>query len=283
MSNVAHMSPPALQSGGRVSAIVPQSMEEAYRLGTAVCRAGMAPKGMETPEKCMIAIMQGMEVGLTPMQSLQRIAVVNGRPTIWGDGAMALVRASGLCEYVKETIKGEGDARAAGCAVKRRNEPEEVTRTFSVADAKKAGLWGKQGPWQQYPERMLQMRARAFALRDVFADVLGGLYVREELDDAKVEAASSTTPPSPHSAERVAIVAQPPSPPSIEHVQQPADDTVNPTQFFEDLEIAMAGASTVEDVEEVWNEFDVGGIFDGDDDSLSIAQKIKDRRLRDIQ
>ncbi|KAA0971263.1 recombinase RecT [Aureimonas fodinaquatilis] len=278
------MSPPALQSGGRVSAIVPQSMEDAYRLGKAVCVAGMAPKGMDTPEKCMIAIMQGMEVGLTPMQSLQRIAVVNGRPTIWGDGAMALVRASGLCEYVRETVRGEGDARVAGCVVKRRNEPDEVTRTFSVADAKKAGLWGKQGPWQQYPERMLQMRARAFALRDVFADVLGGLYVREEVDDGRAEPVSGPTPPSPPSAERTTIATQPPSPTiTSEQPQTDVNDQVNATQFFEDLELALAGAKSIEDVEEAWNEFDPGGTFDGDDDSLTIAQKIKDRRLRDFQ
>ena len=184
MSNVTVIEPRALTSGSRPSAIVPHSMDDALKLAIAICKARMAPKGMDTPEACMIAIMHGLEIGLTPMMALQRIAIVNGRPTLWGDGAMALVRSSGLCEWVRETTAGDGDNRIATCEVKRRGEPDPVARTFSVADAKKAGLWGKSGPWQQYPERMLQMRARAFALRDVFADALGGMYLREEMDDA---------------------------------------------------------------------------------------------------
>lgn len=166
-----------------MSAIVPRDMEEAYRLAKAICVAGMAPRGMDSPEKCMISIMRGMEVGLTPMMALDKIAIVNGRPVIWGDGAMGLVRGSGVCEWVKEYMEGEGDNLAGVCIAKRRGEPEPIERRFTVGEAKKANLWGKSGPWQQFPNRMLQMRARAFCLRDLFADVLGGLYLREEIED----------------------------------------------------------------------------------------------------
>ena len=200
MSNVAliNESRPALHSGGQVMAIVPQSMEEAYRLANAIVRAGMAPKDINTAEKAMVAIMQGMEVGLKPMQALQRIAVVNGRPTIWGDGAIGLVRGSGLCDYINERIEGEGDKRVAICEAKRKGETHPTTRRFSVDDAKKAGLWNKTGPWSQYPERMLQMRARAFALRDLFADVLGGMYIHEEaVDEASQQARIAPPPPPP--------------------------------------------------------------------------------------
>src|SRR6185312_14669440 len=152
-----------------------------------------------------VAVLHGLELGLTPMAALQRIAVVNGRPTIWGDGAMALVRGSGACEYVKETIAGEGDKRTALCEAKRRGEPVPITRSFSVSDAKKAGLWAKQGPWQQFPDRMLQMRARAFCLRDGFADVLGGLYLKEELDDGD----NGKTPPAPPVAVSAPALAAP--------------------------------------------------------------------------
>lgn len=184
MSQVTKFEPrQSLSVGGKVSAIVPQSMDEAFRLAEAICLAGMAPRGMDTPQKAMIAIMRGLEVGLTPMMALDKIAIVNGRPVIWGDGAIGLVRGSGLCDYVKESIEGESDNRVAVCQAKRKGEQEPIERRFSVADAKKAGLWGKSGPWQQFPERMLSMRARAFALRDLFADVLGGLYLREEIED----------------------------------------------------------------------------------------------------
>jgi hypothetical protein len=186
MSNVAVMEPrPTLAAGARIMPIIPTSMEDAYRLATAVCKAGVAPKGMDTPEKCLIAILRGLEVGLSPMQAIDKIAIVGNRPTIWGDGALGLVRASGLCEYVRETVDGQGEARVATCEVKRRGEPDPIVRRFGVGDAKKAGLWGKSGPWQQYADRMLSMRARAFALRDGFADVLGGLYLREEFFGAE--------------------------------------------------------------------------------------------------
>jgi RecT family len=184
MSQITKFEPrQSLSVGGKVSAIVPQSMDEAFRLAQAICAAGMAPRGMDTPEKAMIAIMRGLEVGLTPMMALDKIAIVNGRPVIWGDGAIGLVRGSGLCDYVKEYIEGDGDNRVAVCAAKRKGEADPIERRFSVADAKKASLWGKSGPWQQFPERMLQMRARAFALRDLFADVLGGLYLKEEIEE----------------------------------------------------------------------------------------------------
>jgi RecT family len=201
LSNVAVIDPkaprPPLVAGGRPTAIVPQTMEEAYRFANAVVQSGMAPPDKETPEKAMIAIMRGMEVGLTPFQALDKIAVINGRTTIWGDAAIGLVRGSGLCEYVREWIDGEGEKRIAYCETRRKGEPFPVTRSFSVDEAKKARLWGKAGPWTQFDARMLQMRARGFALRDVYADVLGGLYLREEVDEDMIEARRAPAPPAP--------------------------------------------------------------------------------------
>lgn len=199
---------PALKSGGKLAAIVPQDLDSAYRLAKAVCLSGLAPKDLEKPEAVMIAIMHGMEVGLTPMMALQKIAVINGRPTIWGDGALGLVRGSGLCEYVTEKIEGLGDKRVAICTAKRKGEPEPIVRRFSIDDAKRASLWDKGGPWKQYPERMLAMRARAFALRDGFADVLGGLYLTEELQGTENSAMRDVTAPPPPPAPPTQIEAQ---------------------------------------------------------------------------
>lgn len=172
-----------LKAGGSLGAIVPQDAEQAFRMAQLIVRAGMAPRGMEQPEKVVTAIMHGLEIGLKPMQAVQSIAIVNGRPAVWGDASIGLVRGSGLCQYVKEWIEGQGDAAVAHCETHRIGEPSPVARTFSVADAKKAGLWGKSGPWSQYPLRMLQMRARSFCLRDVYADILKGLQIVEEVRD----------------------------------------------------------------------------------------------------
>lgn len=181
---------PQIMAGGTVAALVPQSLDEAFRVAHAIAASGLAPKGLDRPEQVMVAIMAGAELGLAPFQALQSFAIVNNRPTLWGDGLMAVARAQGI--RAAETLQGEGDAMVATCAVTRPDTGEQIERTFSVADAKKANLWNKPGPWQQYPRRMLQMRARAWALRDGCADMLRGFQVREEVED--YQAARDVTP-----------------------------------------------------------------------------------------
>ena len=168
----------------RASGLALQSFDDAFRFSKMVAASEFAPKDFKNkPESCLLAIQHGSEVGLSPMQSLQSIAVINGRPTIWGDAALALVQACPVCEYVREYMEGEGDSLTAVCEAKRQGYPSPSVSRFSVADAKKAGLWGKSGPWTQYSSRMLQLRARGFALRNAFADALRGLVTAEEAQD----------------------------------------------------------------------------------------------------
>jgi hypothetical protein len=160
------------------------TMAEAMSFANMVAKSAFAPKDFQgKPESCLLAIQHGSEVGLSPMQSLQSIAVINGRPTIWGDAALALCLASPVCDGIHEAIEGDGDGMTAVCQTSRRGKDANVVARFSVADAKKANLWGKTGPWTQYPKRMLQLRARGFALRDAFPDVLRGLVTAEEAQD----------------------------------------------------------------------------------------------------
>lgn len=181
LQTTGHVVP--LRAGGRVTAIIPQSVEEVFRLATAVAKSGLAPSTMRTAEQITIAIMHGAEIGLPPMMAIQKIAVVNGRPTIWGDALPALLLARGF--RLDEAIDGTDDGRGATCTV-IRPDGSKVTRRFTIGDAKLAGLWGKAGPWKQYPDRMLQMRARGYAARDGAADVLSGLYVAEEVQDIDI-------------------------------------------------------------------------------------------------
>jgi hypothetical protein len=168
----------------RASGLALQTFDDAWRFWQMVAKTDFAPKDFKNkPESCMLAGQHGAELGLGPMQSLQCIAVINGRPTIWGDAALALVQSSSVCEFVSEAVEGDGDQMVATCIAKRRGYPAPSAIKFSVADAKKAGLWGKSGPWTQYPKRMLQLRARGFALRDAFPDVLKGLVTAEEAQD----------------------------------------------------------------------------------------------------
>lgn len=178
----------------------PRTFEQALTFSNYLSDSDMVPKDYKgKPGNCLIAMQWGAEVGLKPLQAIQNIAVINGRPSMWGDAVLALVRSSSLCESVVET---ESDAKGT-CTVKRRGEPE-YTIEFTVEDAKKAGLWGKQGPWQTSPKRMMKLRARAFALRDKFADVLRGIAIAEESLDLAPDAprvvhmgvATEVTPPA---------------------------------------------------------------------------------------
>jgi hypothetical protein len=160
------------------------SLEDAFRFANAIVASGFAPRGMEKPEAVLVAIQLGAELGLTPMAALQNTAVINGRPAIYGDAALALVRASGLLESFNEEEVGEAGKDSFGIKVTAtRRDGSKGSETFTVGDAKAAKLWGKSGPWTDYPRRMLKFRARGFVLRDVFGDVLKGLRTAEEVRD----------------------------------------------------------------------------------------------------
>lgn len=179
MNAVAQVKPP-LTTGAQVAALVPQSLDEAFRVANAFAASGLAPQSLKGPEAILVSIMAGAELGFAPYQAMQSFAVINGRASIWGDAIPALLWARGF--DIEEWFDDEDNATKAFCKVTRPSG-KEVLRTFSLADAKKAGLQGKQGPWQTAQKRMLQMRARAFAARDGAADVLRGMQVYEEVQD----------------------------------------------------------------------------------------------------
>lgn len=190
--HVKEPSPPAIKNAGMtpgnaIGALVPQSLDDAFRLSKALASSGdMVPKHFQgKPEMVMAAIVRGMEIGLAPMQALSNIAVINGRASLWGDAMPALMQRAG--HHIDVELTGEGDDMVATATLTRGDTGKTVVRTFSVEDAKKANLWGKAGPWQQYPKRMLSNRARAWAVRDGAADALMGLQIAEETSDYHVK------------------------------------------------------------------------------------------------
>ena len=175
---------PAVQSGGRIAAMIPTDIDQAYRLAQALAGSQMTPKAFANdPNKILVGIIAGMEVGLAPFQALQSIAVINGNPSLWGDGALALIQGSGLLVDIEETDDGE----TATCRLVRKDRETPIIRQFSNSMAKAAGLLGKAGPWTQYQSRMRQMRARSWAMRDGFPDVLKGIGIAEEVRDFPAE------------------------------------------------------------------------------------------------
>jgi hypothetical protein len=184
------------------STLAPTTFEEAKQFASYLAESELVPKQyIGKPANIVVAIQHGMEIGLAPLQAMQSIAVINGRPSLWGDSMLALVMSHPAYEEHSEEIEGSGDQRVAVFTIKRKNQKAHTVR-FSVDDAKRAGLWQTEAsierfnrdtkqkytvpndsPWYRYPERMLKMRARGFALRDKFPDALRGMISREEAED----------------------------------------------------------------------------------------------------
>jgi hypothetical protein len=169
--------------------LMPSDMDGLQRLAAMIAASPFAPGSFKDATSIAVAIDYGMSVGLRPLQALQCIAVINGRPCLYGDGMIAVVRGSGLCRWIKEGTEGTGEQAVGFCETLREGEPEPVRRVFTVADARSAGLLDKSGPWKQYRSRMLMLRARGFCLRDVYGDVLKGLISSEEARDIPTEQA----------------------------------------------------------------------------------------------
>ncbi len=202
-----------VKAGGRVAAFNPQTFEEAKALAQMLAKDGdIVPEQFRgKPGSILAAMSLGAEKGFSPITALQHIAVINGRPSIWGDAIPALIQQHG--HMLEEWHEGSGDNLKAVCRITRKDTGQEIVREFSVEDAKRAGLWeteakvtrrkkGGNGtytkdndsPWWKYPKRMLQMRARGLCARDGVADVMLGLSVAEEQND-RASGIRDITPP----------------------------------------------------------------------------------------
>lgn len=171
------------------SLLSPANFEHYYRIANMMSKSDMVPKAYkDKPQDVLIAMEMGVNLGLGALQAIQNIAVINGKPCLYGDGMLAVCAGRADFENIIEgpILDDKGKTIGYKCTIHRKNR-EPVTQSYTIEQATVAGLWGKQGPWKQYPERMLQMRARSFALRDSFADALGGVRIAEEVQDYEIK------------------------------------------------------------------------------------------------
>jgi len=257
--------------------VAPQSIEEAWRLAQLVAQSELVPKDFQgKPHNVLIAMELGLEVGIPWLQSVQGTSVINGRPGFFGDLFLAVIVASPVYrqhdEYYEVAVERDvevpggrtekrwiferrdglvaedwkRDDTVAVCSFWRRGKDEPTTRRFNVGQARKAQLLGKQGPWTTYPDRMLAMRARAWAGRDTFPDVLKGVKSAEELMDIPDDRPQQAEPIQPRRASEARAVspeppavgtspaAQPASPPAAAATPSPAP-TAGATQELRGL------------------------------------------------
>ena len=193
-----------------LSGFVPKTFAELLEMSKVLAESNLVPKGMyKKPADVMICIMHGLEVGVTPAQALSNIMVVNGRPSIWGDLALGVVRRSQLLVDFNEDPPNKALEQGYGRCWAKRANGEEREYSFSIEDATRAKLINKQGPWQEYRGRMLQMRARSWVLRDLFGDVLKGLAIVEEQRDVPMKDAVTSVPMPKRASEEIRKSAVP--------------------------------------------------------------------------
>lgn len=292
---------PNLIRGDRILPIIPNTIEEAYRYAQNIIKAGLAPasyeydrdaideKGRELtgadPQKVMIGIMKGLEVGLPPITALSTIAIINKRPCIWGDGAMALVQKADVVDRYEITELGPKpeETEKVGieqftneygflCRIWRKNQSTPYEGRFTVADAKRAGLWAqpKRQPWMLYPKRMLRNRAVAFALRDGFADCLAGLQIREEVEDMPM--------PAPEKTNTSFLDDSLPPAPAIEHRPEPEIGDVSAWKIIDGIDFATEFNRLLADAVAVPSDVDALIQANADRVTMDLAEAAKKRQ-----
>ena len=166
--------PPELERAGYSADWLLDPAEIAQRIGG----TDFVPTGLRGNAAAITAaLLYGAEVGLGRMQSLAKIAVINGRPTLAAEAQRALILAAGHDLWIEENTT----ERCTVCG-QRRGSSATSRVTWTMDDARRANLAGKQ-PWRMYPRQMLLARASAELARAVFPDAIGGLAATEELED----------------------------------------------------------------------------------------------------
>lgn len=172
-----------------------RDFREATQVAEYLSKSTMIPVDYQgRPANIIIAMDYASRLGSGLFATMQGLAVINGRPCLWGDLMLAVVLRSPLCERITERF--DDATMTATCEVKRAGWPTS-TVTWTIDDAKRAQLWGKKGPWTTYPKRMLGLRARAWALRNAFSDVVLGLQCAEEVRDYAVRGSDSAATREP--------------------------------------------------------------------------------------
>lgn len=165
------------------SAFQPRNITELMAWAEMMAKATVIPKDLQgKPSNIAAIIAKGAELGIGAMQALTSLRLIQGTPTMSADLIVALVKSRrDVCEYfvIKETTP-----ERAVVEVKRVCAPQAETFEFTIDEAKKAGLAGKD-IWQKFPKDMLVARCSSRAARKVFQDLVMNLYTPEELEDTR--------------------------------------------------------------------------------------------------
>ena len=175
-----------------VSNLMPQTQAEKYEMAGVLCKSGLIPSGLNSPEKVFVALQWGHELGLSPMVAVNNVSVINGKPTLSADIMSAVVKRSPEYGGIKWIEMSDTKAECEITRILPNGEKEVQTSCFTIEDAQKAGLTTKD-VWKKYPRRMLKHRCLSYGLKDMFPDMLAGLYDPEEMESVQSDKTAPTT------------------------------------------------------------------------------------------
>lgn len=185
------------------SELMPVSLQEKVEMAKYLAQSGLMPGGLQTPAQVLVALQMGHELGLSPMISVNNVAVINGRPSLSSSIMDAIVM--NRPDYAGRSIEysGEGDNRACTVTVRRKigENVESFVGYFDMKMAKEAGLHSKDN-WKKYPDRMLKARASGYADRDAFPDALAGMLSQEEAESIPPEPRDVSPKKAPDSVKK---------------------------------------------------------------------------------
>lgn len=183
------------------------------------------------PESVFAAVLYGEELGLGPMQSLNSIHVIEGKPSMAPELMRALVFKAGHRIDVKVCMNDE--VILYGC---RADSGSEATVKWTMKDAQNAGLAGR-GAWKTYPRAMLLARATSELCRMLFADVVAGLsYTPEEAASIAGSDWEEAPAEPPVFIEKPTTIPNQPEPP-VETVVETSWEEASPGSDIVDAEI----------------------------------------------
>lgn len=175
-------------------------------------------------ESATAAVLFGAEVGLTPLQSLQGVYVISGKPAMYARTMLAVTQARGHEVWTEEVT----DGKAIVCG-KRKGSQHTERVVWTLQRAQKAG-YTRNSKYNSDPQAMLLARAQAEVCRRIAADALLGMaYSVEELEDETGTATVSATVEGPRKVKRAALEAvpappldeEPPAEPELPESQEP--------------------------------------------------------------
>lgn len=211
----------------------PRNIDEAINLAKVLHASRLLPRGLTTPEAVVATIITGAELGLSPMQAIRSIHIIDGKPTMSSDLMVAMVKRHEACKFFRLV---ESSGQVATYETQRAGDPEPTRMSFSIEEAKSAGLASKD-VWKKFAAAMLRARCASSLARAVYPDLVMGIYDPDELDNTHAPEPRDVTPPRPVVVPQVVIEAA-----------QTLDATIEQVSVADSLREAMETAKTVADL-----------------------------------